>query len=91
MHVGLLRGVDDLVHGHVARVVSVRDVLADGAREQRRLLLHQPQLLAQLRQGQGALDVFAVQLLVQQFNSQKCLKAKGKLESIFQLYKSDWL
>lgn len=63
MHVGHLGGGDDLFQGDVARVVAVRDVVADGALEQHGLLLHQPKLRAQARQRQVASRVAPVEAL----------------------------
>lgn len=63
VNISLLRGGNDLWQRHAARGVPVRDVVADAALEQRRLLLHQPELRAQLAQRQRALYVLVVEVL----------------------------
>ena len=47
MYVGVLGGVNDLVHGGRSRVVSVRDVLEDGRVKQDGLLRYERELRAQ--------------------------------------------
>ena len=45
--VGSFRSGDDLLHGNAARVVAVRDVLANAHSEQDRVLRHDADLRAQ--------------------------------------------
>ena len=52
MDVGVLGGLDDLVHGDFPEVVSIGDVLSDGGVKERRLLTHDPHLSPQPLQVQ---------------------------------------
>ena len=49
MNIGAFGGGDDLFHGHVSRVVAVRNVVAYADAEQYRILRHDADLRAQPR------------------------------------------
>jgi len=60
VNVGQLGGLDDLLHSHLPIVVTVGDVLSDGAVKEDRFLADDPELRSQPRQGDRR-DVTSIQ------------------------------
>ena len=79
VNVGILCRLNDLRHWYISSVIAVRDILADAAVKQNRLLLHETQLRAQPLDVQWG-DISSVD----------CLKLRG-IESDENRMELDWI